>query len=190
MKQRQKICRTKDCHCMDDESIILDKGIEMLRRVVQNSVDEVGMGYADEIRVEVDSKKNCISIADNGCGIPKGKVPLAFGLVNNAGGMYDDSWMSSFDPFGGVRLVVANSICVEIVSRREGFVERVVCRESSIVDNCVEVNAEYHEHGLMVRFNPRNEVWKIKQSDRKRVEELVNDMTKAFKGLNVVLKWI
>lgn len=104
----------------------------MLREIVQNSLDEIAKGaaFSKIIFIEYDERTHCITIQDNGRGIPHGKIEIIFGSSHTS---------SNYDKKPG-----------EYSSGKNGMGASVTCALSSsfIVESYVVgkgVHAEFHE---------------------------------------------
>ncbi|GCE63236.1 DNA gyrase/topoisomerase IV subunit B [Candidatus Mycoplasma haematohominis] len=137
----------KNKNIYTDESIQVLEGLEAVRKrpgmyigstdsrglhhliweILDNAVDEVQAGYADEITLTV-KPNHVITISDNGRGIPTGINPttgtsnlLVVFTVLHAGGKFDNV---SYKTSGGLHGV--GSTCVNALSK---FMEVSVCRD-------------------------------------------------------------
>lgn len=184
-----------------DESIQVLEGLEAVRKrpgmyigstdskglhhliweILDNAVDEVQAGYADEITLTV-KPNQVITISDNGRGIPTG-VNTITGTSNllvvftvlHAGGKFDNV---SYKTSGGLHGV--GSTCVNALSK---FMEVNVCREGK--EYCVsfegggkvkqepkeigEVPAE--KHGTIVTWQPDFSIFDKEDYDLDLIKE-------------------
>jgi len=82
-----------DGSCVDDGIYI------MLREIVDNAIDEFLIGYANRVEISIDYATGETSVRDNGRGVPRGKIRVAFGSEWVGGGMFDSNEFA-FKPRG------------------------------------------------------------------------------------------
>src|SRR6478609_11471580 len=140
----------------------------LVYEVVDNSIDEALVGFADTVRVTI-HPDNSITVEDNGRGIPVDihpteKMPgveLAL-TVLHAGGKFDkESYKVSGGLHGvGVSVVNALSERVEVKVMRDGnvyhmgFVRGATTKKLNIVGKAKET-------GTLVRFKPDPEIFQV-----------------------------
>ena len=55
--------------------------LTMAREIIQNAIDEIlkGVAFSNIFYVRYDERNHCITVEDNGRGIPHGKIGIIFG---------------------------------------------------------------------------------------------------------------
>src|SRR5512137_1226662 len=117
---------------LGDGSNPMDGIYILLKEIIDNSVDEFIMGSGKVI--EIERKKETVSVRDFGRGIPLGKVIDCVSKVNTGGKFNDDVFQFSVGLNGvGTKAVNALSSDFEVVSWRDGKYVQAAFREGKIV---------------------------------------------------------
>ncbi len=102
----------------------------LIWEILDNSVDEALNGYCNHIEIEIDNKKNEITVKDNGRGIPvdqfqktkKSAMEVLFTTLHSGGKFQEGSYKVSGGLHGvGMAVVCALTESLKAISRREGF---------------------------------------------------------------------
>ncbi len=133
----------------------------LIWEIVDNSIDEVLMNEADEIRVII-HKDNSIEISDNGRGIPTGMhktgVPTTEVIftVLHAGGKFDDSGYKFSGGLHGVGASVVNALSewLEVTIYQKKKIYRQTFTDGGKNISKLKVIGSTDETGTTVRFKP------------------------------------
>jgi topoisomerase IV subunit B len=137
---------------LGDGSNPMDGIYVLLKEIIDNSVDEFIMGSGKTI--EIDRKKETVSVRDFGRGIPLGKVIDCVSKVNTGGKFNDDVFQFSVGLNGvGTKAVNALSTNFEVVSWREGKYHQGIFREGKLVTD-KEGKDPKSKTGTLIRFTP------------------------------------
>lgn len=113
---------------------------QMWTEIADNAVDEAMNGYATQIIFDIDYNTNCITVQDNGRGLPQGmnkelNKPTLYAIYQklNAGGKYDQDSYAMSGGLNGVGSTVVNALSKElhVLTWRDG--------------SCVTADFEYGE---------------------------------------------
>lgn len=133
----------------------------LIYEIVDNSVDEAMAGYCDRIVVTLHSD-GCVSILDNGRGIPVGehrtekKSALEVVMTTlHAGGKFDDKAFSFSGGLHGVGASVVNALATECLVEvyQKGHIHRQSYRCGD-PQSPVEVVGETEQRGTFTKFKP------------------------------------
>lgn len=170
---------------------------QLFSEVLDNSLDEMGEGFGDEIIVEVDTKLNKYSVKDEGRGIPHGMKTLENGetkeilevictKANSSGKFNTNNYTRSAGINGlGITITSALSSEFEISSSREG---KKVTFKSKFGEKADLIYEEIDKsiHGTETSFIPDKEMWKNvvipleKIKERARVASALGYRVKLF----------
>lgn len=99
---------------------LTDNPAHLLTEVIDNSLDELANGHANEILINVNSVNNYVVVTDNGRGLPRHQVKLPDGTMGDSvivactklfsGGKFDLSNYETSIGLHGVGLVVLNAL--------------------------------------------------------------------------------
>lgn len=94
---------------------------QMWTEIADNAVDEAMNGYADRIEFTVNYETSCITVEDNGRGLPQGMnkdlgKPTIYAIYQklNAGGKYDQDSYAMSGGLNGVGSTVVNALSKEL----------------------------------------------------------------------------
>ncbi len=124
----------------------------LLKEVIDNSIDEFIMGNGKTIEVNV--KKNRVSVRDFGRGIPLGKVIDCVSKINT-GAKYDSKVFKKTVGLNGVGTKAANALSsyFKIISIREGK-SKLAEFERGLLINDEPINKNSSRKGTKVTFVP------------------------------------
>jgi len=137
-----------------------DDGIYiMLKEVVDNSIDEFIMQHGNQVIVNVDEERNCVSVRDYGRGIPLGKVVACVSQINTGAKYNDDVFQFSVGLNGvGTKAVNALSSHFLIKSYREGEYKEASFSEGQLLKESKGKTEE--PNGTYVEFIPDLKIFK------------------------------
>ncbi len=169
----------------------------LVYEIVDNSVDEALAGYCDEIQVDI-NKDNCVTVSDNGRGIPVGinhkaglpAVEVVF-TVLHAGGKFGGGGYKVSGGLHGVGASVVNALSewleVEIYHEEQVYKQRYergkVIYKLKIVGEC-----EPERTGTKVTFFPDAEIFDDTVFDYDTLKQRFREMAFLTKGLRIVLR--
>ena len=169
----------------------------LVYEIVDNSVDEALAGYCDEIQVDI-NKDNCVTVSDNGRGIPVGinhkaglpAVEVVF-TVLHAGGKFGGGGYKVSGGLHGVGASVVNALSewleVEIYHEGQVYKQRYergkVIYKLKIVGEC-----EPERTGTKVTFFPDAEIFDDTVFDYDTLKQRFREMAFLTKGLRIVLR--
>lgn len=168
---------------------------QIVKEVVDNSLDEYLEGSANEIHVTLDGET--VTILDNGRGIPVDKHPqtgvstLQTVLTSlQAGGKFDSKTYSVSAGLHGVGIKATNYLSASL----EAHVWRAsICWRLSFIRG-VPVEAEPQKvkragkTGTELRFRPDPEIFGTAVLDRERLRGRLRDVAALCRGLKVTLR--
>lgn len=135
--------------------------------IVDNCIDEVMNGHADQIKVELDADCQGIRVKDNGRGIPVdiheqfGKPALELILTTlHAGGKFSQENYQYSGGLHGVGASVVNALSEHLEARvkRNGKTYRQVF-ERGIASTELEVISDAHGSGTSIHFRPDPQIF-------------------------------
>ena len=138
----------------------------LIYEIVDNSVDEAMAGFCDRIIVKLHAD-GCVSILDNGRGIPVGehrtekKSALEVVMTTlHAGGKFDDKAFSFSGGLHGVGASVVNALSSECMVEvyQNGHIHRQSYRCGDPLD-VVKVVGETEQRGTFTKFKPDRTVF-------------------------------
>lgn len=158
-----------------------EKGLlHLMIEVVANSIDEAAAGYGKEIKIQIDTKTNRMTITDYGRGIPfrqnkNGSFAIIDACTNtHAGGKFEGAtgYKSSLGLHGlGLKLVNALSSDFEVsISRSDGqcnvhFVNGMLTTKEPTITNLPQTKT-----GTVVSFIPDIKIFNNLKWDLKAIE--------------------
>ncbi|MCQ2085951.1 MAG: DNA topoisomerase (ATP-hydrolyzing) subunit B [archaeon] len=143
----------------------------LVYEVVDNSIDEVMAGYANQIYIKINTDGSCV-VEDNGRGIPtgmheKGKSALELVLTElHAGGKFNKNSYKVSGGLHGVGISVVNglSTVLEAIVERDGRVYKQTYHKG-IPDGPVEIIGVTDKTGTKITFSPDPEIFEVTNFD-------------------------
>lgn len=169
--------------------------LQCVRELITNSIDEMTMGYGDEIIVQL-GKDNTVTVADNARGVPFGKredgteAMEAIYTMPHTGGKFDEKVYQNVAGMNGIgaKGVALSSSWFMAVSFREGKAAELVLRDG------VKTHFEIHEEpsnrtGTMVQFTPSQDVYNLEpiHIDFEDLKEMCRNWSYLTKGVTFKL---
>lgn len=168
----------------------------LLEEIVSNAMDEAAAGYGDLIEIKVDSKRNCVTVADHGRGVPFRKnkegqyaiLSVYQGL--HAGGKFEgDTAYKSALGLNGVGGTVTNALSkwMHVHSYREDGECDIVFNDGEGTPQIVDTPSK--QTGTVVEFIPDPAVFKDCKWDKDIILEKVQYHALLNNGLKFVVYW-
>lgn len=157
----------------------------LLKEVVDNSIDEFGMGFGKQIQITVED--GSVTVRDFGRGIPLDKVIDATSKLNTGGKFDDKNFKKSVGMNGvGTKAVNALSSTFYVESFRDGQsawaqFERGVLKDSGRKEKVSDKN------GTLVKFTPDKDMFGNYEYNMDYVETMVKNYSYLKKGLSLIL---
>ena len=168
----------------------------LAREIIDNSMDEVGAGFATTITVEL-CQNNTIIVSDDGRGIPVDKHPkypdksaLEVILTTlHSGGKFSDKVYQTSGGLHGVGLAVVNALSkhMEINIYRAGQIYKQTY-EKGIVKSDLEVIGTTKQTGTKVIFTPDDEIFSGETFKAQKLYKIVRAKAFLFKGVKIIWK--
>jgi len=166
----------------------------LINEVVDNSIDEAMVGFADTIIITL-HKDDSVSIEDNGRGIPvdlhpeekKSALEIVM-TVLHAGGKFDkDTYKVSGGLHGvGVSVVNALSEWLKVEVRRDGGVYFQEYRIGVPVKPVKEIGkTKKNESGTKVTFKPDSDIFKITKFKFDTISERIRELAYLNKNISI-----
>ncbi len=157
----------------------------LLKEIIDNSIDEFVMGNGKTIEVNV--KKNKISVQDFGRGIPLGKVIDCVSKINT-GAKYDSKVFKKSVGLNGVGTKAANALSsyFKIKSVRDGQSKLVEFEKGAIInDEPIQINSS--RRGTKVTFVPDEELFGKYRFIHEYIEKMMWNYCYLNPGLTIIL---
>ncbi|HOP94202.1 MAG: DNA topoisomerase (ATP-hydrolyzing) subunit B [Dictyoglomaceae bacterium] len=163
--------------------------------LVDNSIDEVMVGYCDYILVEI-REDGSISVADNGRGIPvdihpqAGKPALEVVLTTlHAGGKFSNSIYKISGGLHGVGLSVVNALSslLDVEIKRDGKIYHQVYEKGKPVTSLTEIG-ESNETGTKIIFYPDSEIFETTKFDYEIIANRLRELAFLNPGVTIELR--
>ena len=166
--------------------------------LIQNAIDEYNAGRCSEITVSYNSSTGEFSVADNGCGIPIGKIIEACTNVHS-GGKFDNEAYKFHSGQNGVGLTVVNalsSLMIVDVYRDEMIDARgikvpakhatIKFSKGDVIDEIIEEQpAGSHRHGSTITFIADIDIMKETVRDKGRYLDIFEMFMYVNRGLTI-----
>lgn len=160
----------------------------LLKEVVDNSIDEFGMGYGKQIQITVED--GSVTVRDFGRGIPLDKVIDATSKLNTGGKFDDKNFKKSVGMNGvGTKAVNALSSYFYVESFRDGESSWAQFERGEIVDSGRKEKTG-EKNGTFVRFTPDREMFGNYEYNMDFVETMVKNYSYLKRGLTLVLNGV
>ena len=169
--------------------------LQCVRELITNSIDEMTMGYGDEIIVQL-GKDNTVSVLDNARGVPFGlredgtEAMEAIYTMPHTGGKFDEKVYQNVAGMNGIgaKGVALSSSWFQAISFRDGKAAELVLR------NGIKTRFEIHDepsvkHGTWVQFTPSPEVYNLEpiHIDFEDLKEMCKNWSYLTKGVTFKL---
>jgi len=163
--------------------------------LVDNSIDEVMVGYCDYILVEI-REDGSISVADNGRGIPvdihpqAGKPAVEVVLTTlHAGGKFSNSIYKISGGLHGVGLSVVNALSslLDVEIKRDGKIYHQVYEKGKPVTSLTEIG-ESNETGTKIIFYPDSEIFETTKFDYEIIANRLRELAFLNPGVTIELR--
>jgi DNA gyrase/topoisomerase IV subunit B len=165
----------------------------LLKEILDNSIDEVMNGYADEIEVTLHSDHESITVTDNGRGIPVDTHPkfkksaLEIILTTlHAGGKFSDHNYVSAGGLHGVGASVVNALSETLIATvfRDGHEwQQEFCRGKP--KGKLTKGKKTKDTGTTIYFKPDNEIFRTIKFSLERIEQILLEKAFLNKGLKI-----
>ena len=169
--------------------------LQCVRELITNSIDEMTMGYGDEIIVQL-GKDNTVSVLDNARGVPFGlrddgtEAMEAIYTMPHTGGKFDEKVYQNVAGMNGIgaKGVALSSSWFIAISFRDGKAAELVLRDG------IKTNFEIHDEpsiksGTWVQFKPSPEVYNLEpiHIDFEDLKEMCKNWSYLTKGVTFKL---
>ena len=169
--------------------------LQCIRELITNSIDEMTMGYGDEIIVQL-GKDNTISVMDNARGVPFGlrddgtEAMEAIYTMPHTGGKFDEKVYQNVAGMNGIgaKGVALSSSWFMAISFRDGKAAELVLRDG--VKDHFEIHDDPdNKHGTWVQFTPSPEVYNLEpiKIDFEDLKEMCKNWSYLTKGVSFKL---
>jgi DNA gyrase subunit B len=167
----------------------------LVYEVVDNSIDEVQNGHADEIKVVINADGS-ISVADNGRGIPvdmmeeEGKPAVEVVMTKlHAGGKFDgDNYKVSGGLHGvGVSCVCALAEWMEVDVYRNGKIHRIVF-ERGHTKEPLRVLGDSEQRGTKITFRPDPTIMEVTTFSADTLSTRLRELAFLNSGAKITLR--
>ncbi len=168
----------------------------LVHEVVDNAIDEAMEGYCDTIDVVL-HEDNCISVRDNGRGIPVsvhpqyGRPGVEIVMTKlHAGGKFDSKSYKVSGGLHGVGVSVVNALSEWLVVevRRGGkLYKQEYCRGNPTTE-LEEVGRSEGRSGSTVKFKPDKEIFETIEFDYTRLKKRMRELAFLNKGLKITIE--
>lgn len=166
----------------------------LIWEIVDNSIDEVMAGFANEIIVTL-SKNNYVSVQDNGRGIPI-DINKTTGLsgvetvltVLHAGGKFDDSVYKTAGGLHGVGSSVVNALSDSLVCEvyRDHTIYRAkFAHGGEIIEHLTSIG-NTNKKGTFIKFHPDPAIFGNLQFNSSLIRERLLESAFLFNGLKII----
>jgi DNA gyrase subunit B len=176
--------------------------LHLIRETYDNSIDEFLAGHGSKIKVEVDTKKNSITIEDEGRGIPvvsgdpskyKKEVPEKENMLQkilmtlHAGGKFDNDSYQTSSGLNGVGSTCMNALSeyLEVNVKRDGFEWKQTFSKGEPTSKLVKGKAT-KKTGTSITFIPDIEVMKEIEVDTEELRDRLKKLAYLNSGLQFV----
>lgn len=144
---------------------------QLFSEVLDNSLDEMGEGFGNEIIVEVDTKLNKYTVKDEGRGIPHGMKKLENGqekeilevicTKSNSSGKFNTNNYTRSAGINGLGITITSALSenFEISSIRDGEIVTFKSSKGKKTDLIYD-KYDKSKHGTITSFIADKEIWK------------------------------
>jgi DNA gyrase subunit B len=169
----------------------------LVNEVVDNSIDEAMVGYADSIVITI-HKDESITVEDNGRGIPvdihpeekKSALEIVM-TVLHAGGKFDKSTYKVSGGLHGVGVSVVNALSewLKVEVKRDGKIYFQEYKRGIPVKQVKEIGkCKKNETGTKTTFKPDGDIFKINSFKFDTVAERMRELAYLNKNITIKIK--
>jgi DNA gyrase subunit B len=169
----------------------------LVNEVVDNSIDEAMVGYADSIEITI-HKDESITVVDNGRGIPvdihpdeKRSALEVVMTVLHAGGKFDKSTYKVSGGLHGVGVSVVNALSewLKVEVRRDGKVYFQEYKRGIPVKPVKEIGkCKKNETGTKTTFKPDGDIFKVDSFKFDTIAERMRELAYLNKNITIKIK--
>ncbi len=169
----------------------------LVNEVVDNSIDEALVGYADRIDITI-NKDESITVEDNGRGIPVDMHPEekrsaleVVMTVLHAGGKFDKTSYKVSGGLHGVGVSVVNALSewCKVEVKRDGKLYFQEYRRGIPVNPVKEIGkAKKNENGTKTTFFPDQEIFKVTKFKFDTIAERMRELAYLNKNVTIRIK--
>jgi len=161
--------------------------------ILDNCVDEAMNGYASEINVTLHKEANCVTITDNGRGVPvdihpKYKKPaLEIILCTlHAGGKFEGDNYKTSGGLHGVGASVVNALSKSLIAtvKRDGYEYRMAFKKGRVADK-LKRRPGARGTGTTITFTPDPEIFPKTEFDPDIIRQRLEIVSYLHKGVKV-----
>lgn len=169
----------------------------LVNEVVDNSIDEVLVGFADLIEIII-NKDETISVQDNGRGIPvdihpeekKSALEVVMTMLH-AGGKFDKNSYKVSGGLHGVGVSVVNALSewLKVEVKRDGKIYFQEYKRGAAVKPVKEIGTvKKNETGTKVTFKPDDEIFKVAKFKFDTLAERMRELAYLNKNATIKIK--
>ena len=170
--------------------------LQCVRELITNSIDEMTMGYGDEIIIQL-GKDNTVSVIDNARGVPFGlredgtEAMEAIYTMPHTGGKFDEKIYQNVAGMNGIgaKGVALSSSWFQAISFRDGKAAELVLKDG------IKTRFEIHDEssvksGTWVQFTPSPEVYNLEpiHFNFEDLKEMCKNWSYLTKGVSFKLE--
>lgn len=169
----------------------------LVQEVIDNSIDEVLSGYANEIKIVL-YEDGSIEISDNGRGMPVDIHPeLGLSGVElimtrlHAGGKFSDKNYQYSGGLHGVGVSVVNALSqkLDLIVKRNGLIYHMSFADGAKIDDLSELGiTKKKDTGTLIRFWPKAEYFDSPKISIKDLSHLLKAKAILCPGLSITLE--
>jgi len=169
---------------------------QLVRELIDNSVDEAMNGYADTIRVTLHGDGESITVEDNGRGIPvdvhpkykKPALELVLTTLHSGGKFSDHNYMTAGGLHGvGASVVNALAEHLEVWVFRDGHEWHQEFSRGK-AKSSLKKGKRVDTHGTRIFFRPDGEIFRSRRFSAERLERIVQEKAFLNKGLILIFR--
>lgn len=168
--------------------------LQCVREIITNSIDEMTMGYGDEIYIELDGIQ--VTVKDNARGVPFGlrddgtEAMEAIYTMAHTGGKFDEKIYQNVAGMNGIgaKGVALSSSYFKATSMRDGQVAVLELKDGIKTDFYIKPNIT-KKTGTYVTFIPSQEVYNLEpiKIDFEDLKEMCKNWSYLTKGIRFQL---
>lgn len=163
--------------------------------IVDNAIDEVLAGYANQIEVMI-HKDHSLTVLDNGRGMPIGKhasgkatIEVIFTILH-AGGKFGQGGYKTSGGLHGVGASVVNALShwLKVSVLREGYVHTYTFENGELKGRPLKEKTSRKGSGTSVTFLPNDSIFSTVNWSYETLAERLRESAFLLKGLTIELK--